>query len=248
MYSREEKERAIQAYFNHGSNATLTVRELGYPTVPALIKWVNQYNPPNKTKTVISRRRYNEEEIQLAIDYYFENGCNVKKTVRELGYGSETGLLTWLRKRVPDKVSKPGERAYRPAYSQKIKENAILDLISGQYTGKEICEKYGISDASLYEWKLQYIGTGCTEMKTKTNSNTEDLTQEVAELKRQKELLEKELEAAKRELYRAHLEKDIYETAAEVLKKELGIDFKYLKNWEKAMVIDYSCQSGTTFL
>ena len=54
--------------------------------------------------------RYSTEEKQQAIDLYFKNGCNMKKTVRELGYGSATGILRWLRETVPDKVSKPVQR------------------------------------------------------------------------------------------------------------------------------------------
>mgnify|MGYP000139436817 FL=1 len=37
--------------------------------------------------------RYSTEKKQQAIDLYFKNGCNMKKTVRELGYGSATGIL-----------------------------------------------------------------------------------------------------------------------------------------------------------
>ena len=57
--------------------------------------------------------RYSTEEKQQAIDLYFKNGCNMKKTVRELGYGSATGILRWLRETVPDKVSRGshGDRA-----------------------------------------------------------------------------------------------------------------------------------------
>ena len=44
--------------------------------------------------------RYSTEEKQQAIDLYFKNGCNMKKTVRELGYGSATGILRWLRETV----------------------------------------------------------------------------------------------------------------------------------------------------
>ena len=49
--------------------------------------------------------KYSTEEKQQAIDLYFKNGCNMKKTVRELGYGSATGIFRWLRETVPDKVS-----------------------------------------------------------------------------------------------------------------------------------------------
>ena len=40
--------------------------------------------------------KYSTKEKQQAIDLYFKNGCNMKKTVRELGYGSATGILRWL--------------------------------------------------------------------------------------------------------------------------------------------------------
>ena len=68
--------------------------------------------------------RYSTEEKQQAIDLYFKNGCNMKKTVRELGYGSATGILRWLRETVPDKVSKTKDsrlfRCARKAQVQRI--------------------------------------------------------------------------------------------------------------------------------
>ena len=63
--------------------------------------------------------RYSTEEKQQAIDLYFKNGCNMKKTVRELGYGSATGILRWLRETVPDKVSKPVQRNWKVQYIGK---------------------------------------------------------------------------------------------------------------------------------
>ena len=52
-------------------------------------------------------KRYSTEEKQKAIDLYFKNDCNIKKTMRELGYGSATGIFRLLREIVLDKVSKP---------------------------------------------------------------------------------------------------------------------------------------------
>ena len=49
--------------------------------------------------------RYSTEAKPQAIDLYFKNGCTMKKTVREVGYGSATGIFRWLRETVPDKVS-----------------------------------------------------------------------------------------------------------------------------------------------
>ena len=46
--------------------------------------------------------RYSTEEKQQAIDLYFKKGCNMKKTVRELGYGSAKGINSWLREKDPE--------------------------------------------------------------------------------------------------------------------------------------------------
>lgn len=163
MYTADEKKNAIQKYIDNNYNATKTVRELGYPSVSGLLKWYNAYYPPKSEKTVKpkkERRIYTPEEKQHAIDLYFKNGCNLKKTVRELGYGSQTGVLRWLRDTVPDKVSKPVPREWRVDYSEETKQAAVLELCSNELTPNELCQKYGISRTTLYEWKIQYIGKG----------------------------------------------------------------------------------------
>ena len=104
--------------------------------------------------------KYSTEEKQQAIDLYFKNGCNMKKTVRELGYGSATGILRWLRETVPDKVSKPVQRKWKVDYPEEIKQAAVIDLCESNSSTADIAEKYGISRATLYEWKVQYIGKG----------------------------------------------------------------------------------------
>ena len=85
MYTRKEKEIAIELYLKNNKNATKTVWELGYPSVPTLIEWYRKQtkkNYPKKKKEKRIRRVYSEEEIQKAVDYYLENGCNVRRTVR----------------------------------------------------------------------------------------------------------------------------------------------------------------------
>ena len=84
----------------------------------------------------------------------------MKKTVRELGYGSATGILRWLRETVPDKVSKPVQRNWKVDYPEEIKQAAVIDLCESNSSPAAIAEKYGISRATLYEWKVQYIGKG----------------------------------------------------------------------------------------
>jgi putative transposase len=181
--------------------------------------------------------RYSTEEKQQAIDLYFKNGCNMKKTVRELGYGSATGILRWLRETVPDKVSKPVQRNWKVDYPEEIKQAAVIDLCESNSSTADIAEKYGISRATLYEWKVQYIGKGNCILKQQKLNSKEYYINEINRLKEEKKLVEQELKKTQAELYRAHLEKDVYEKAAEILKKEMGNNLKEFSNQEKAMVI-----------
>ena len=181
--------------------------------------------------------RYSTEEKQQAIDLYFKNSCNMKKTVRELGYGSATGILRWLRETVPDKVSKPVQRNWKVDYPEEIKQAAVIDLCESNSSTADIAEKYGISRATLYEWKVQYIGKGNCILKQQKLNSKEYYINEINRLKEEKKLVEQELKKTQAELYRAHLEKDVYEKAAEILKKEMGDNLKEFSNQEKAMVI-----------
>lgn len=89
MYSTEEKAKAIKAYLENHCNAGKTVQELGYPTVSCMIKSAEVCEETVKKRPTRIYRIYTEEEKQHVIELYFENDCNLKKTVRELGYGSQ---------------------------------------------------------------------------------------------------------------------------------------------------------------
>ena len=134
--------------------------------------------------------RYSTEEKQQAIDLYFKNGCNMKKTVRELGYGSATGILRWLRETVPDKVSKPVQRNWKVDYPEEIKQAAVIDLCESNSSTADIAEKYGISRATLYEWKVQYIGKGNCILKQQKLNSKEYYINEINRLKEEKRLVE----------------------------------------------------------
>ena len=220
MYTQRQKEVAIKAYFKNQKNAAQTVHELGYPTVPALLSWIKSFHLEATSRPKKEIHRYTEDEKQKAVDLYIENNCNLKKTVRELGYGSATGVLRWIRERRPDKASKIVPRAWKVDYPEEIKQKAIMELVNQECDSAKIAEKYGISRATLYEWKINYIGKGNTALRQKINSeSTEEYSKEVQELKEQLEAIKKELHEAKKQLYKAQLEKDVYEKAAEILKK-----------------------------
>lgn len=74
-------------------------------------------------------------------------------------------------------------------------------------------------------------------MKHEKSISKEQYIDEINRLKSEKSLVEQELKKTQEALYRAHLEKDVYEKAAEILKKEMGDNLKDFSNKEKAMVI-----------
>lgn len=172
MFSEAEKSRAIEAYIANNYNASKTVKELGYPSTVALANWYRAYNPSKRQKPKRKHRLYSEDEKQKAVDLYLKNSCNLKKTIRELGYGSATGVLRWCRERIPEQASKPVPRHWKTNYPEEIKRQAVLDLCTGDFSKVELCEKYGISGATLYEWKVQYIGKGDCVLKSKDEKNT----------------------------------------------------------------------------
>ena len=47
MYTLEKRLKAIELYFELGSNAALTVHRLGYPDVSSLAHWVDEYKRSN---------------------------------------------------------------------------------------------------------------------------------------------------------------------------------------------------------
>ena len=53
-YTEEQKRAAIKAYIVNGKNAAKTVRELGYPSIPGLIKWYDRYRPVAKEKPKVA--------------------------------------------------------------------------------------------------------------------------------------------------------------------------------------------------
>jgi len=161
----------------------------------------------------------------------------MKKTVRELDYGSATGILKWVRERYPDKASKPVPREWAVDYSVEFKQKVITELLEKKETSDQIANRYGISRATLYEWKIQYMGKGSTELKQEKKSDTDNYIKEIEDLRKQKELIAEELQEVKKQLYKAKLEKDVYEKAAEILKKEMACSLKDFTNREKAMVI-----------
>ena len=106
MYSYEDRIRAVKLYIKYDFSVADTIRELGYPTYKALIKWYKEYKEKGDLHVSCEKKpRFTREQMQKAVDYYLEHGRCIRRTVRVLGYPSRTALAQWIDKLAPGQVS-----------------------------------------------------------------------------------------------------------------------------------------------
>lgn len=68
--------------------------------------------------------------------------------------------------------------------------------------------------------------------------NVQSLEAEVSELHEKKDDLSSQFSQLQKEVQRLKIERDIYKKAAELIKKDLGINLQTLTNREKAIIIN----------
>jgi putative transposase len=230
MHSYEERMKAVQLFIKYDLSVADTIRELGYPTRNTLIRWYNEYLEKGDLHEKFQKKpRFTQEEKRKAVDYYLEHGRCVRRTVRKLGYPSRTTLTQWI-----DELA-PGERKIRITqgsmvkFSQEQKKEAVISLCTNEASAASLAEKRGIRRETLYKWKKQLLSE-------EGQITVEQLGQKP--LPDDKDELVMELESLKRQVYRLQLELDILQKAAEVVKKDQGIDLRKMTNREKTIVID----------
>ncbi|MBA2134174.1 IS3 family transposase [Capillibacterium thermochitinicola] len=230
MYSYEDRIKAVKLYIKYDLSVADTIRELGYPTRNALIKWYKEYKEKGDLHTDYEREpKFSREQKQKAVDYYLEHGRCIRRTVRVLGYPSRTALMQWI-----DKLA-PGQRKVRIThgdmiqFSEEKKKDAVISLCTRDTSAAVIAEEYGVSRACLYNWKKQLLDK--KDENSMVHSKKPNLPDD-------KDELQAELESLRKQVHKLQLEIDILTKAAEIIKKDLGIDRQNLTNKEKTMVID----------
>lgn len=100
MYSKADKKRAIELFYQYHHSWSAVVRELGYPSLGALKRWIKDYEQDAKAALGDTPRKrkpkYSNEQRQAAVDHFFEHGQFITKTVKALGYPSRQLLREWL--------------------------------------------------------------------------------------------------------------------------------------------------------
>ena len=227
MYSKKEREKAIKLYIKFRFKAAKTINVLGYPDRRVLQKWYKDYvECGNKVIITNSRKsKYSAQDRNKAVNFYLNHGKNISLTTKELGYPCRSVLSNWICEDVKNHTpcSLKGKSVVK--YTEDERKEAALEVAIREEIVNDISNKTNASRASLYKWKKELISPELeSKIKEETSEEINELKNEVAQLKK--------------DIYRLTMEKDILEKAAELLKKDKGIDINHLTNKEKTIIIN----------
>lgn len=243
MYSYEERMKAVKEYIAMGCRANRTVAKLGYPSHQALKNWYDEYiENGDLHRDFIRESKYTEEQKEEAVTHYYENGRNLNKTSRALGYVKRDTLRSWVAETIPaEEIDCVIGRAVVKC-TEEQKREAVVEFCARGGSAEKIANKYGVSHSNLYFWKKKLFAEEkedeSEEMSIEPEKTLEELQQQNAELQQKIKELEEEHRQLRQNIHQAQLEYDILKKAGEILKKEEGVNLKRLKNREKAVVID----------
>jgi len=230
VYSRTDRMKAIELYIKYNRSAATVINELGYPSRGMMRNWYKQYLLEQKTGIIhdqyLRAPKYTVEQQRVAINHYLENGKNLAQTIRALGYPNRETLQKWRDELFPEQRKIRGSVVQ---FTQEQKKDAVIALCSRRGSAQEVAEITGATRSILYRWKHKLLG------KEYVRAMPDKVEQE---LPNDKEQLISEIELLKDQVRRLKLERDILEAAAELIKKDPGVDLTDLSNKEKMLLID----------
>ncbi|OZG62578.1 transposase, partial [Bifidobacterium hapali] len=156
-YTREQRRRAVELYVRYECCAADAIRELGYPSREALRMWHRDWLEEQKTGIPSTRgerySRYTLEQRRDAVDHYLTHGRRASRTIRQMGYPSKTLLASWI-----DELA-PGERRLRHGpIPEELKREAVLKVVSGGASSREVAEGLGVDSSVVRNWKRRLLG------------------------------------------------------------------------------------------
>lgn len=238
MYSYEDRMKAVKLFIKYDKSVASVIRELGYPkSRGSLYAWYEEYIQNDNLHTLHRKPKFTNDQKKKAVDYFFEHGKCISRTVRILGYPSRTTLKEWILERDPGFVQSCKSGRYAVNLSHAEKMQAVAELCARNSSASKIAQKYCVSQGALYYWKRQLCDSRKYDMSNSKNVDIDSLT-EVDELKAEINRLKNEAESLSHEVYKLQMEHDILIKTAEILKKEQGVSPEKLTNREKTIVID----------
>jgi len=245
MFSYEERLKAVKLLIQYDMSYADTIRELEYPSKQTLRNWYTEYKTNNSLHSEYDKRyKYNSEQKQIAVTYYLEHGKSISRTCRILGFPSRPKLDQWILELAPDQKNYCHSGGTIIKYTREQKEQAVISLCLKNKTAKEVATEYGTTRENLYNWKRQFLKKGCVYKMTKNGKKKENVdnqqifSNEVSKFIEKKSELKVQVLALQKEVHRLKIERDIYEKAAEIIKKDQGINIQNLTNREKVLIIN----------
>jgi putative transposase len=225
MFSYKERIKAVKLLLQYDMSYSTVICELGYPSKEALWNWYNEYSQNGDLhQNYIKQPNYSEEEKQRAVNYYLEHGRSVSRTVKKLGYPSRPVLDKWILEIAPEKKRHCSSGGSIVKYTREQKEQAVISLCSRSKPAKEVAVDHGTKRETLYNWKRQILKEGRVHLMNKNKSDklkdTCSIEEEVSEFRAVKDELSFRVNELQKEVHRLKIERDIYEKAAEIIKKD----------------------------
>lgn len=231
MYSYEDRIRAVELYIKLGRRLRETIRQLGYPTKNALIKWYREYDRHKDLpqRYVRTKPKYSSEQKAAAVAHYVSHNRNIAETMRVLGYPSRDLLTAWIGELAPDSRKRIVGKPRGILQTHAFKQAAVVEFCTRRGSARAIAQKAGVRRETLYNWKNQLLGHEAPA-SMKRHKDSRSIVDRAA--------LVGEIELLQKKVHQLRLEHEILQKANDLLKKDLGIDRKLLTNKEKTQLVD----------
>jgi putative transposase len=232
MYSYEDRLRAVRLYLKLGKRVGLTIRQLGYPTKNSLKAWHLEFERSQGLSPGYTRQsKYTKAHREQAIEHYLAHGRCMAATIKALGFPCRSLMSAWVRERVPEARARSSTFVREP-FRERLpaeKQSAVIALCLRQSSAAAVAQELGVSRYTLYNWKHQLLGPDAPASMKRPQDSPPNA---------EREALEQQIDALRRDVHRLQLEQDILKKANEILKKDLGIDRRLLTNREKTQLVD----------
>lgn len=130
----------------------------------------------------------------------------------------------WILEIAPEKKRDCSSGGSIVKYTREQKEQAVISLCSRSKPAKEVAVDHGTTRETLYNWKRQLLKEELVHLMNKNKSDkskdTCSIEEEVSELRAVKDELSFKVNVLQKEVHRLKIERDIYEKAAEIIKKK----------------------------
>ena len=230
MYSYEKRIKAVQLYIQYDLSAADTVRVLGYPDPTQLKVWYKEFIERGDLHQHFRKpTKYTPADIQTAVDYYLQHGRSISRTIRKLGYPSRPTMRAWLLAHDPDSCKSLSNQQAVVPFTVEDKRSAVIELCARKTSAVVVARRMGTTRSNLYNWKRKLLSK--EQPMQKKRDQTIQISDDVV-------LLQQQVEQLHEQIYRQQLELDILTKAADLLKKERGIDLNQLTNQEKTTIVD----------